>query len=53
MFFVTHKDSLWLVAVATGAKKNTMSLPQSKVSHKKSVFLLMLITKYCKPTHVA
>lgn len=54
MLFVTHKDSVRLVAVAMGVKKNIDYVPFSvkNISENKSVFF-MLITKYSEPTHVS
>lgn len=54
MLFVTQKDSVRLVAVAMGIKKNIDYVPSSvkNISGDKSAFF-MLIAKYPKPTHVA
>lgn len=54
IFFVTHKDSLPLVAIPMGVKKN-IDVPASvkSISDNKLVFLLMLIIKFSKPSHVA
>lgn len=48
-------DSLWLVSITMGIKRNIDDVPYSvkSISHNKSMLLLMLITKVSKLSHVA
>lgn len=54
-FFVTYKDFWWLAAVTMNVEKNTDHIPYSvkSISHNKGILLLMLITKFSKPCHIA
>ena len=54
-FFVTCKDFWYLAAVTMSVEKSTDHMPYSvkNISHNKGILLLMLITKFSKPRHVA
>ena len=54
-FFVTYRDFWWLAAVTMNVEKNTDHIPYSvkSISHNKWILLLMLITKFSKPCHIA